>query len=166
MAIKKIRKIGDPVLREKSTNIEKIDKGVLTLVEDMVDTLNQRGGVGLSAPQIGVSKNIIIIYFEEKFETYINPVVEALTDEKIEEEEGCLSIYAIQGFKVKRFQKIKVTATNLRGKKVTITASDLMSRIFQHEIDHLSGILFIDLLDRKSRRELLSEISRTESGKK
>ena len=164
MAVKKIRKIGDPVLREKCTDIEKIDKGVLALAEDLVDTLNDRGGVGLSAPQLGVSKNVIIINLEDKFETYINPVIKIMTEEVIEEEEGCLSIYAIQGFKVKRWQKIKVTATDLRGKKVTIDASDMMSRIFQHEIDHLEGILFIDLLDQKSRRELLAEITKTESG--
>lgn len=166
MAIKKIRIIGDPVLREKCSDIEKIDKALLNLAEDMVDTLNERGGVGLSAPQIGVNKNVIIINLEDKFETYINPEIESLTDEEIEEEEGCLSIYAIQGFKVKRYPKVKVKAMDLRGNKITITASDLLARIFQHEIDHLNGILFIDHLNPKSRRDLLVEISRTESEQK
>ena len=166
MAIKKIRKIGDPVLREKCSDIEKIDKAVLNLVEDMVDTLSERGGVGLSAPQLGISKNIIIVNLEDKFETYINPGIKALSKEETEEDEGCLSIYAIQGFKVKRCPKVKVKATDLRGNIVTVTANDLLARVFQHEIDHLNGILFIDHLDPKSRRELLAEISRTESEKK
>ncbi len=163
MAVRKIRKIGDPVLREKCSEIEKIDKSILGLANDMIDTLAERGGVGLAAPQIGVSKKVIIINLGDKIEAYINPEVEILEDEEIDEEEGCLSIYAIQGFKVKRCSKIKVTATDLRGNKVAMTASDLPARIFQHEIDHLNGILFIDHLDPQSRKDLLVEIGREES---
>ena len=75
MAVKKIRKIGDPVLREKSRVVETIDKNVLALVEDMIDTVSEGGlsGIGLAAPQIGVLKRIIIVYLNEKFETFINP---------------------------------------------------------------------------------------------
>ena len=163
MAVKKIRKIGDPVLREKCSDVEKIDKAVLDLVNDMIDTLSEKGGVGLAAPQIGVSKKVIMVNFEDKIETYINPEIEVLTDENIEEDEGCLSIYAIQGFKVKRYPKVKVKATDLRGNKIIITATDMPARIFQHEIDHLNGILFIDHLGWQSLRELLVEISRVES---
>ncbi len=163
MAVKKIRKIGDPVLREKCSDVEKIDKSMLALANDMIDTLAERGGVGLAAPQIGVSKKVIIVNFEDKIETYINPEIEILEDEKMEEEEGCLSIFAIQGFKVKRCSKIKVKAKNLRGNRITITATDLPARVFQHEIDHLNGILYIDHLDPQSRRDLLIEINRAES---
>ena len=163
MAVKKIRKIGDPVLREKCSDVEKIDKSMLALANDMIDTLAERGGVGLAAPQIGVSKKVIIINLEDKIETYINPEIEILEGEKTEEEEGCLSIYAIQGFKVKRCSKIKVTASDLRGNKLAITATDLPARIFQHEIDHLNGILYIDHLDPQSRRDLLAEINMAES---
>ncbi len=163
MAVKKIRKIGDPVLREKCSDVEKIDKSMLALANDMIDTLAERGGVGLAAPQIGVSKKVIIVNFEDKIETYINPEIEILEDEEMEEEEGCLSIFAIQGFKVKRCSKIKVKAKNLRGNRITITATDLPARVFQHEIDHLNGILYIDHLDPQSRRDLLIEINRAES---
>ena len=100
---------------------------------------------------------------EDKIETYINPEIEILEGEKTEEEEGCLSIYAIQGFKVKRCLKIKVTASDLRGNKLAITATDLPARIFQHEIDHLNGILYIDHLDPQSKRDLLAEINMAES---
>ncbi len=89
MALKKVRKIGDPVLRETSSNIEKIDKRVLDLVSDMLDTLESEGGVGLAAPQIGVAKRIIIVRYEDKIETYVNPEIEVIEKKKVEGDEGC-----------------------------------------------------------------------------
>lgn len=159
MAVKKIRKIGDPVLREKSKNVGKIDSKLLELVNDMIDTLNSEGGVGLAAPQIGITRRVIIVNFDDKIRTFINPVIEVLDDKKIESDEGCLSIYSIKGFCVKRFPRVKVKAKDLEGNDITLVAEDLLARIFQHEIDHLNGILYIDHLDRKSKRELLSKIN-------
>ena len=94
MAIRKVRKIGDPVLRETSNNVEKIDKPVLDLVSDMLDTLEEEGGVGLAAPQIGITKRIILVRYEDKVETYINPEIEIIENKRIEGDEGCLSIYS------------------------------------------------------------------------
>jgi len=159
MSVKKIRKIGDPVLREKSRSVEKIDSKLLELVKDMIDTLNNEGGVGLAAPQIGITRRVIIVNFDDKIQTFINPVIEVLDDKKIESDESCLSIYSIKGFCVKRFSRIKVKAKDLKGNDVTRIGEDLLARIFQHEIDHLNGILYIDHLDRKSKRELLSKIN-------
>ena len=159
MAVKKIRKIGDPVLREKSKNVGKIDSKLLELVNDMIDTLNSEGGVGLAAPQIGITRRVIIVNFDDKIRTFINPVIEVLDDKKIEGDEGCMSIYSIKGFCVKRFPRVKVKAKDLEGNDITLVAEDLLARIFQHEIDHLNGILYIDHLDRKSKRELLSKIN-------
>jgi len=159
MAVKKIRKIGDPVLREKSKNVGKIDSKLLDLVNDMIDTLNNEGGVGLAAPQIGITRRVIIVNFDDKIRTFINPVIEVLDDKKIESDEGCMSIYSIKGFCVKRFPRVKVKAKDLEGNDITLVAEDLLARIFQHEIDHLNGILYIDHLDRKSKRELLSKIN-------
>jgi len=159
MAVKKIRKIGDPVLREKSKNVGKIDSKLLELVNDMIDTLNNKGGVGLAAPQIGITRRVIIVNFDDKIRTFINPVIEVLDDKKIESDEGCMSIYSIKGFCVKRFPRVKVKAKDLEGNDITLVAEDLLARIFQHEIDHLNGILYIDHLDRKSKRELLSKIN-------
>ena len=159
MAIKKVRKIGDPVLRETSKAVEKIDKSILDLVRDMADTLGDEEGVGLAAPQIGISKRVIIIRYEDKMGIYINPEVEAVGDEMAEDGEGCLSIYSIQGFQVMRFQKVKVRATDLKGKPVELIAEGLLARIFQHEVDHLNGKMFIDHLDADSRMELLKKIS-------
>ncbi len=159
MALKKIRKIGDPILRETSSNIEKIDKRVLDLVSDMLDTLDSEGGMGLAAPQIGIAKRIIIVRYEDKVETYINPEIEVIEKKKVEGDEGCLSIYSIQGFTVNRYPKVKVRATNLKGNIEEFIAEDMLARVIQHEIDHLDGIMFIDHLDAVSRRELLEKIN-------
>ncbi len=166
MAIRKIRKIGDPVLRETSSNVEDIDKSVLGLVSDMLDTLENEGGVGLAAPQIGITKRIIIVRYEDKVDTYINPEIEALENKKVEEDEGCLSIYSIQGFQVKRYPKIKIKATNLKGNTEEFIVEDLLARVIQHEMDHLNGIMFIDHLGAASRRELLEKINEIKSNQK
>jgi peptide deformylase len=166
MAIRKIRKIGDPVLRETSSNVEDIDKSVLGLVSDMLDTLENEGGVGLAAPQIGITKRIIIVRYEDKVDTYINPEIEALENKKVEEDEGCLSIYSIQGFQVKRYPKIKIKATNVKGNTEEFIAEELLARVIQHEMDHLNGIMFIDHLGAASRRELLEKINEIKSNQK
>ena len=159
MAIRKVRKIGDPVLRETSSNIEKINKPVLDLVSDMLDTLEEEGGVGLAAPQIGITKRIILVRYEDKVETYINPEIEIIENKRIEGDEGCLSIYSIQGFQVKRYPMIKIRTTNIKGNTEEFIAEDLLARVIQHEVDHLDGIMFIDHLDAASRRELLEKIN-------
>jgi len=166
MAIRKIRKIGDPVLRETSSNVADIDKSVLGLVSDMLDTLENEGGVGLAAPQIGITKRIIIVRYEDKVDTYINPEIEALENKKVEEDEGCLSIYSIQGFQVKRYPKIKIKATNVKGNTEEFIIEDLLARVIQHEMDHLNGIMFIDHLGAASRRELLEKINEIKSKQK
>ncbi len=159
MAIRKVRKIGDPVLRETSNNVEKIDKPVLDLVSDMLDTLEEEGGVGLAAPQIGITKRIILVRYEDKVETYINPEIEIIENKRIEGDEGCLSIYSIQGFQVKRYPRIKIRTTNIKGNTEEFIAEDLLARVIQHEVDHLDGIMFIDHLVVASRRELLEKIN-------
>jgi peptide deformylase len=158
MAVKNVRKIGDPVLRESSKDVEKIDKTVLDLVKDMLDTLQDEGGVGLAAPQIGITRRIIMIRFEDKVETYVNPELEVLDEDLVEGDEGCLSIYSIQGFQVKRSPRIKVKAINIKGEPVEFIAEDMLARILQHEVDHLNGVLFIDHLDADSRMELLKKV--------
>ena len=163
MAIRKVRKIGDPVLRETSSNIDKIDKPVLDLVSDMLDTLEDEGGVGLAAPQIGITKRIILVRYDDKVETYINPEIEVLENKRIEGDEGCLSIYSIQGFQVKRYPRIKIRTTNIKGNIEEFIAEDLLARVIQHEVDHLDGIMFIDHLDAASRRELLEKINEFKS---
>jgi peptide deformylase len=159
MAVKEVRKIGDPVLREKSKKVEKIDESVMQLVRDLTDTLKETGGVGMAAPQIGITRRVFIVNVDNKIHVFINPEIEVLDDQKIRSDEGCLSIYSIKDFNVKRFSKVKVRAKNLKWKDVEVVAEGLLARIFQHEIDHLNGVLFMDHLDRKSKQELLSRVN-------
>jgi len=159
MAVKEVRKIGDPVLREKSKKVEKIDESVMQLVRDLTDTLKETGGVGMAAPQIGITRRVLIVNVDNKIHVFINPEIEVLDDQKIRSDEGCLSIYSIKDFNVKRFSKVKVRAKNLKWKDVEVVAEGLLARIFQHEIDHLNGVLFMDHLDRKSKQELLSRVN-------
>jgi peptide deformylase len=159
MAVREVRKIGDPVLREKSKKVEKIDESVLQLVRDLTDTLKETGGVGMAAPQIGVTRRVIIVNADNKIHAFINPEIEVLDDQKIRSDEGCLSVYSINDFNIKRFSKVKVMAKNLKWEDVEMVAEGLLARVFQHEIDHLNGVLFMDHLDQKSKEELLSRIN-------
>jgi len=163
MSVKEIRKIGDPVLREKSKKVENIDNKLAGLIKDMIDTLKEEGAVGLAAPQIGITRRVIAVNFDDKIKLFINPEIEVLDKKKTESIEGCLSIYSIKDFNVNRFSKVKVKAKDHKGKDIALVAEDLLARIFQHEIDHLAGILYIDRLDRKSKRELLTKISEIKS---
>jgi len=164
MTVKRVRQIGDPVLREKSKDVEKIDNGVLTLVRDMLDTIGEKGGVGLAAPQIGVSRRVIVVEMGDKVEAFINPEIKILGKDTVELIEGCMSIYSIMDYNVRRYKKVEVKAMDLEGREVKIMADDLAARIFQHEVDHLNGILYIDHLDSESREELLSKVNKIKMG--
>ena len=159
MAIKKIIKIGNPILRQTSEKVEKIDKEIFSLIKDMRDTikLEEYNAVGLAAVQIGALKRIIVVNWG-KIEVFINPEVEVIDKEEEEHHEGCLSLYSI-GCMVKRPKKIKVRAVTPKAAIVSFEAEGMLARIFLHEIDHLDGKLFIDYLDRESKRELMIKVS-------
>ncbi|MGM0364940.1 MAG: peptide deformylase [Actinomycetota bacterium] len=160
MALRKIRVLGDPVLREKSQLVEKIDESIIGLANDLIDSINcgYQPGVGLAAPQIGVSRRVIVLNYEGDIETYINPRIEVLDSGQETEEEGCLSIPNLRA-EVKRASKIRFTALKLDGGEVKIEAEGMQARIFQHEVDHLEGLLFIDRVDKKTKRRLIMEYS-------
>ncbi len=160
MAKRKIRTFGDPVLREKSKKVEKIDQNLMALIRDMEDSIDSgyQPGVGLAAPQIGVSKKVIIINFDEKVNAFINPEIEVLDEEKEEDEEGCLSLPGIRE-QVERYKKVRLRAKDIKGKDTEMVVEGMLARILQHETDHLEGILFIDRLDKKKKREVISRIN-------
>lgn len=146
MAIRNILKDGDPTLRKKSRIVDKIDHRVLTLIDDMVETMNYAEGIGLAAPQVGVLKRIIVIDVGEGVIELINPeIIETCGDQT--ETEGCLSIPGVTG-EVVRPKFVKVRGLNRHGKTVEMEGKDLLARAFCHEIDHLDGILFIDKIVR------------------
>jgi len=142
MAIRTIRKDGDEILRKISRKVEVIDDRILTLLDDMKDTMKKAEGVGLAAPQVGVLRRIVVIDVGEGLIELINPVIVYESGEQFEME-GCLSIPGIKG-KVKRPEKVIVRAQNRKGETFEMTGTELLAIAFCHEIDHLNGILFTD----------------------
>ncbi|MFT9494280.1 peptide deformylase [Anaerosolibacter sp.] len=142
MAIRNILKDEDPTLRKKSREIEKIDQRIITLLDDMIDTMYEADGVGLAAPQVGVLKRMIVIDVGEGIIELINPVIVESAGEQIDVE-GCLSIPGITG-EVKRPARVVVRGLNRSGKTIEIIGEELLARALCHEIDHLDGILFTD----------------------
>ncbi len=142
MAVYQIVKKGNRVLREKARPVKKVNDTVLKLLDNLADTLYDAEGVGLAAPQIGISKRVIVVDIGEGIIELINPEVIAGEGEATDLE-GCLSIPSVQGL-VSRHAKIKVRGINREGDIIEIEATGLLARALQHEIDHLEGILFTD----------------------
>ena len=156
MAVLEIRKLGDAILREKAAEVPEITSEIEKLIKDMTETMYTYLGVGLAAPQVGVSKRVIIIDGEEEgLLVIINPII-IKKEGKIAEDEGCLSVPEIYG-EVTRCEKVTVEGLNQKGKKVTITKDGLIGKALQHEIDHLDGILFIDRVSKIKRQILVNE---------
>jgi len=144
MAVYQIVKIGDPILRQKAKEIKRINQNVLKLLDNLKDTMYAANGVGLAAPQIGISKRAIVVDTgeEKRFLELINP--ELIKAEGLEVGiEGCLSIPGVQD-KVARPQNIVVRGISREGEEIEIEADNYLARAILHEMDHLEGILFID----------------------
>lgn len=142
MALRNIVKAGDDVLRKKCRAVDKIDDRILSILDDMVDTLYDSGGVGLAAPQVGILRRMVVIDIGEGLLELINPeIIE--TDGTQTDSEGCLSIPGKCG-EVTRPDYVKVKALNRQGEEVVYEGRELLARAFCHELDHLDGILYID----------------------
>ncbi len=142
MAVYQVVTTPDPVLRQKAQKVEKITPGVIRVLDNMHDTLYAADGVGLAAPQIGISKRIIVIDPGDQYIEMINPEIIYREGEELGRE-GCLSVPGMVGW-LNRAQKISVKGLNRNGENLEIEAVDMLARVFQHEIDHLDGILFPD----------------------
>ena len=159
MAILEIKEYGEPILREKALPVKEITPEMLNLIKDMAETMYADSGVGLAAPQVGVSKRIILVDGEEDgLIVLINPMI-IKSEGEVVEEEGCLSLPGIYS-QVRRSSKVTVKALNENGDPIEITKEDLISRALQHEIDHLNGILFIDRIGRLERQVLLNKLKK------
>ncbi len=167
MAILKIVKYGDPILRKKTQPVSEINDDVRTLAEDMLETMYSARGVGLAAPQIGLSLQICVIDVlpegKNRPFVFINPKIIS-GENKIEQEEGCLSFPKIYE-KVKRFEKVQVEYTDLKGNVNTVEAEGFFAKACQHEIDHLNGKVFIDYLPDWKRKLVEKEIKRRKKNK-
>ena len=145
MAILEIKKYPDPILHKRAKEIKEVTPEIKKLSEDMIQTLlkNEIEGMGLAAPQIGVSQRIMVVKTGEKPVAFINPEIIKKSREKEAMEEGCLSLPGLW-LKIKRAKEVEIVALDINGKKIKINAEGLVSRIIQHEIDHLDGVLIIN----------------------
>ncbi|HZJ76952.1 MAG TPA: peptide deformylase [Oscillospiraceae bacterium] len=142
MATRIIREEGDPILRKVSRVVDKIDDRIITLLDDMKETMYDADGAGLAAPQVGVLRRVIIIDVGEGLIELINP--EIVSEEGSQcDEEGCLSLPGITG-EVIRPNIVKIKGLNREGEEIVLEGKELLARAFCHEVDHLNGILFID----------------------
>ncbi len=142
MSVYKILVDPDPVLRQKALPVKRINAGILRVLENMRDTMYAADGLGFAAPQIGISKRIIVVDPGDNLIELINPEI-VYSEGEQSGSEGCLSIPGKVGW-LKRAQKIRVKGINPKGENIELEAMDLLAKAIQHEIDHLDGILFPD----------------------
>ena len=157
MALLRIRTFGDPVLRQRAGEVTKITDVHRRLIKDMIDTMRDAPGVGLAAPQVGVMERIFVWEVEEEHGALINPEIVKRSRKRITEEEGCLSLPGLV-YPVERNYEVRVRALDENGNEIEIVGDDLLARVFQHEIDHLDGVLFIDHLTEADRKEALATL--------
>ncbi len=151
MAIREIRKLPDPVLRRKARKVTDFDKDLQVLIDDMVETMRAAPGVGLAAPQVGESIRLVVVEYGDdedesvpaKLYVLVNPEITHVSEEVEDGIEACLSVVGLVG-KVERYSALVVKALNRHGKPQRVKAVGWLARIFQHEIDHLDGIIYTD----------------------
>ena len=152
MTIRPIVTLPDPVLRRKARPVTRFDAELQTLVDDMIESMREAPGVGLAAPQVGVSESVIVVEYVEdeededapkKLYVMVNPEIKEFSEETEEGVEGCLSVPGWQG-EVERSLRVTVKGQTRRGQPMKVKAKGWMARIFQHEIDHLNGVVFTD----------------------
>jgi len=155
MAVRKIATLPNDVLRRKARKRTDFGSELQTLIDDMIETMHTAPGVGLAAPQVGVSERVIVIEYRDdenedvppKVYAVVNPEVTRRSKDTVIGTEGCLSIPGILG-DVERYGAVTIQGQNRRGQSVTIKAQGWLARIFQHEIDHLDGVVFVDRAQR------------------
>lgn len=156
MSILDIRVLGDPVLRKPTKPVTKVTDELRKLIADMFETMYAAEGIGLAAPQVGRTERLAVVDVEGNKFVLINPSIVSTEGEKEKAEEGCLSIPDIYG-DVERPAIVTIRATDENGNEYEATASELLGRCFQHEIDHLDGKLFIDYLSPLKRKAAMTK---------
>src|ERR1700690_1306524 len=158
MALRTIVTLPEPVLYRKPRPVKKFDKSLQILIDDMIDTMRDAPGVGLAAPQVGISERLIVVEYAEqpeeaegeeeeqkevkpKLYVMINPEIVKTSEETVLGVEGCLSIPGLVG-EVERFEEIQVKGLNRRAQPMKVKAKGWLARIFQHELDHINGVVF------------------------
>jgi peptide deformylase len=162
VSVKPIRLFGDPILRTRAAPVVDFDNELRRLVADLSDTMLDAPGVGLAAPQIGVGLRVFTYFVDGEVGHLVNPDL-SLSEEEQFGPEGCLSLPDLT-FDCRRALRVVAKGMNMYGDPVVIEGSDLLARCIQHETDHLDGVLFIDRLDRETRRAAMRAIRSTKWG--
>src|ERR1019366_8589865 len=148
-----VRVYGDPVLKQVARDVDHVDGSLVRLVDGMVETMYEAEGAGLAAPQVGVQKRLFVYDVGDGPEVMINPtIVEA--DGEWYHDEGCLSIPGLR-LGIIRPKQVHISGYNLDGKEISIEADEFLGRVFQHEVDHLDGVLMVERLEDDMRRQAL-----------
>jgi len=153
-----IRVFGDPVLKQRASEVGEVDAAVLRLVDDMVETMYAAPGVGLAAPQIGVQKRLFVYDVGDGPQAIVNPRIDE-ADGEWEFDEGCLSVPGLY-WTITRPKQVHLVGYDLDGNELSIEADEYLARVFQHELDHLDGTLLLDRLDPDTRKEAMRELRR------
>jgi peptide deformylase len=156
MAPYSIRVVGDPVLRQRAAEVSNIDGRLVKLAEDMIVTMYEAPGVGLAAPQVGVEKRLFVYDIGEGAKTIVNPEITE-SDGEWAFEEGCLSVPGLS-WEIVRPKQVLLTGLDLDGNEVSIEADEILARCFQHELDHLDGVLLLERLDADTRKSAMQRI--------
>jgi peptide deformylase len=146
-----IRVFGDPVLKQRASEVENLDGSLARLAEDMIATMYAAPGVGLAAPQVGVQKRLFVYDIGEGPQVVVNPVIDESRDEWTFEE-GCLSVPGLS-WPIVRPKEVHLTGHDLAGNAVSVDGDELLGRVFQHELDHLDGVLLLERLDADQAKE-------------
>ncbi|WP_431218243.1 peptide deformylase [Leifsonia xyli] len=157
MTERQIRLFGDPVLKTPSEPIGEIDEGVRGLVEDLVDSVLPPGRAGVAAPQIGVNERVFSYNVDGEVGYVINPVLVEVSGEPELVDEGCLSVPGLW-FKTLRYPFARVTGIDLDGNPIEVSGTGVLAQALQHETDHLDGTLYLDRLDKETRREAMRQV--------
>lgn len=161
MAIRDIVLMGEPVLRQEAEDVTSFDDDLRTLVRDMFETMYHAEGIGLAAPQVGISKRVLVVDLRREDEpearvALVNPRVTWESDDEWKEAEGCLSIPGLEEMVVRPWA-VRIEGFDPDGEPVVLEAEELYARALQHEIDHLDGVLFLDHLSPLTRRMALKK---------
>lgn len=161
MAVREVVLMGDPVLRQPAEDVTAFDDELRVLVRDMFETMYHAEGIGLAAPQVGVSRRVLVVDLRREEEpearvAVVNPVITWESDELDKEVEGCLSIPGLEDMVVRPWA-VRVEGFDAHGSPLAIEADELFARALQHEIDHLDGVLFLDHLSPLKRRMALKK---------
>jgi peptide deformylase len=154
MTTRPILMFDDPVLRRRADPVGQFDRELVHLVRDLRDTMVEAGGVGLAAPQIGVSLRVFCYVSDDEVGHLVNPTITVWSPRQVTDREGCLSFPDIY-FPVPRAERVVVSGVDVHGEPVTVDADVRLARCLQHEVDHLDGILFVDRMDPSQRSEAM-----------